>query len=133
VHRGTRGCQAERLLDFLYWSLSKSAKLRVKNAVNCIGDFEKTLAAEAERCKVDGVVCGHIHHAAVHDRFGVRHLELRRLGGKLHLTYRPYRSVMPNQPDLSFMPQRQPYVSNRHNATRGTNKGISTRIDLPGG
>jgi len=29
------------------------AKLKVKNAVNYIGDFEKALAAEAERHKVD--------------------------------------------------------------------------------
>ena len=36
-----------RRLGFPYWSLSQWAKLKVKNAVNYIGDFEKTLAAEA--------------------------------------------------------------------------------------
>ncbi len=45
-------------LVFPYWSLSKWAKLKVKNAVNYIGDFEKTLAAEAERFHADGVICG---------------------------------------------------------------------------
>ena len=45
----------------------KWAKLKVKNAVNYIGDFEKTLAAEAQRFHADGVICGHIHHAAIHD------------------------------------------------------------------
>ena len=63
-----------RRLGFPYWSLSKWAKLKVKNAVNYIGDFEKTLAAEAERFHADGVICGHIHHAADHEQFGVRYL-----------------------------------------------------------
>src|SRR5215831_14664203 len=58
-----------RRLGFPYWSLSRWAKLKVKNAVNYIGDFEKTLAAEAHRFAADGVICGHIHHAAIHDQF----------------------------------------------------------------
>ncbi len=53
-----------RRLGFTYWSLSAWAKLKVKNAVNFIGRFEETLAAEAKRINVDGVICGHIHHAA---------------------------------------------------------------------
>jgi UDP-2,3-diacylglucosamine pyrophosphatase LpxH len=31
--------------------------------VNFIGDFEQALAREARRRGLDGVVCGHIHHA----------------------------------------------------------------------
>ncbi len=54
-----------RVFGFGYWSLSAWAKLKVKNAVNFIGDFEETLAAEAFRAGVDGVICGHIHHAAI--------------------------------------------------------------------
>ncbi len=61
-------------LGFPYWSLSKWAKLKVKNAVSYIGDFEKTLVAEARRNDADGVICGHIHHAAIHDEFGLRYL-----------------------------------------------------------
>ncbi len=57
--------RARRAFGFGYWSLSAWAKLKVKNAVNFIGDFEETLAAEAERAGVDGIVCGHIHHAAI--------------------------------------------------------------------
>lgn len=53
-----------RRLGFGYWSLSSYLKYRVKTAVNFIGDFEENLAAEAKRRKVDGVICGHIHHAA---------------------------------------------------------------------
>jgi UDP-2,3-diacylglucosamine pyrophosphatase LpxH len=63
-----------RRLGFPYWSLSRWAKLKVKNAVNYIGDFERTLAAEAQRFDADGVICGHIHHAAIHDQFAVRYL-----------------------------------------------------------
>jgi UDP-2,3-diacylglucosamine pyrophosphatase LpxH len=32
--------------------------------VNFIGDFERNLSEEARRRGVDGVICGHIHHAA---------------------------------------------------------------------
>ncbi|MBX3528597.1 MAG: UDP-2,3-diacylglucosamine diphosphatase [Rhodoblastus sp.] len=57
--------RVRRALGFGYWSLSAWAKLKVKNAVNFIGDFEETLAAEAQKLGVDGIVCGHIHHAAI--------------------------------------------------------------------
>lgn len=53
-----------RRFGFGYWSLSSYLKYRVKTAVNFIGDFEKNLAEEAKRRDVDGVICGHIHHAA---------------------------------------------------------------------
>jgi UDP-2,3-diacylglucosamine pyrophosphatase LpxH len=63
-----------RRLGFSYWSLSQWAKHKVKNAVNYIGAFEQTLAAEAQRYHVDGVICGHIHHAVIHDDFGIRYV-----------------------------------------------------------
>jgi UDP-2,3-diacylglucosamine pyrophosphatase LpxH len=63
-----------RRLGFPYWSLSQWAKLKVKNAVSYIGDYEKTLVAEARRHGADGVICGHIHHAAIHDQFGLRYI-----------------------------------------------------------
>nr|WP_194304019.1 UDP-2,3-diacylglucosamine diphosphatase [Chthonobacter albigriseus] len=63
-----------RFLGFPYWSLSAWAKLRVKNAVNFIGAFEQALTGEARRHGVDGVICGHIHHAAMHDRFGLTYV-----------------------------------------------------------
>jgi UDP-2,3-diacylglucosamine pyrophosphatase LpxH len=56
---------ARRLSGMGYWSLSAWAKMKVKNAVNFIGDFEKTLALEAKRKNADGVICGHIHHATI--------------------------------------------------------------------
>jgi UDP-2,3-diacylglucosamine pyrophosphatase LpxH len=63
-----------RTFGFGYWSLSQWAKLKVKNAVNYIGDFEKVLVAEARKHQVDGVICGHIHHAVIHDTFGLRYM-----------------------------------------------------------
>ena len=63
--------RARRLFGVGYWSLSAWAKLKVKNAVNFIGDFEATLAAEAGRRGVDGVICGHIHHATIRTIEGV--------------------------------------------------------------
>lgn len=60
-------------LGLPYWSLSQYLKHKVKNAVNFIADFERTLAAEARRRGYDGVVCGHIHKP-----------ELRRVDGVLY-------------------------------------------------
>jgi UDP-2,3-diacylglucosamine pyrophosphatase LpxH len=60
-----------RRLGYPYWSLSAYLKHKVKNAVNFISDFEHTLAGEARRRKVDGVVCGHIHKADLRDIEGV--------------------------------------------------------------
>lgn len=63
-----------RRLGFSYWSLSAWAKMKVKNAVNFIGAFQETLTNEAQRRGVDGVVCGHIHHACDDDTGGVRYI-----------------------------------------------------------
>lgn len=65
---------ARRHLGLGYWSLSAFLKRRVKQAVNFIGEFEQALAAEAKRHDVDGIVCGHIHHAADRMIGGVRYL-----------------------------------------------------------
>ncbi len=65
---------ARRKFGFGYWSLSAWLKLKVKNAVNFIGEFEQALVAEAKRSGVDGVVCGHIHHSANRDMGGVEYV-----------------------------------------------------------
>jgi UDP-2,3-diacylglucosamine pyrophosphatase LpxH len=57
-----------------YWSLSGYLKNRVKTAVNFIGEFENALADEARRRHVDGIICGHIHHAASRDIHGVHYV-----------------------------------------------------------
>jgi len=58
-------------LGLPYWSLSQYLKQRVKNAVSYISDFEQALAGEARRRQMDGVICGHIHHAEIRDIDGV--------------------------------------------------------------
>ncbi|MFX8347153.1 hypothetical protein ABTL51_19770, partial [Acinetobacter baumannii] len=50
-----------RWLNLPYWSLSKHAKARVKNAVEFISNYEEVVAQAAGARGVDGVVCGHIH------------------------------------------------------------------------
>jgi UDP-2,3-diacylglucosamine pyrophosphatase LpxH len=57
-----------------YWSLSAWLKHKVKNAAQYISRFEEIVAREAQARGVDGVVCGHIHHA-----------EIRMIGDVLYL------------------------------------------------
>ncbi len=54
-----------------YWSLSAYLKLKVKNAVKYIVEFETAIAKAAQAENVDGVVCGHIHHAEMRDINGI--------------------------------------------------------------
>ena len=63
-----------RMMGLSYWSLSAWAKMKVKSAVNFVGEFEKALCDEAQRSHVDGVICGHIHHATMHDRLGLEYV-----------------------------------------------------------
>lgn len=58
-------------LGLPYWSLSKTAKHKVKNAVAFISRFEDLVAHEAAQSGVDGVVCGHIHHAELSEINGI--------------------------------------------------------------
>jgi UDP-2,3-diacylglucosamine pyrophosphatase LpxH len=57
-----------------YWSLSKWAKHQVKQAVNFISEYETVLTAEARRGGYDGVICGHIHSAAIRDMDGIAYV-----------------------------------------------------------
>jgi UDP-2,3-diacylglucosamine pyrophosphatase LpxH len=59
--------QIRRMLGLNYWSLASYLKFKVKNAVSYISDFESAVAAEADRQQVDGVICGHIHHAEMRE------------------------------------------------------------------
>lgn len=63
-----------RRLGYPYWSLSQWLKRQVKEAVKAIDRFETALAGEARRRGLDGVVCGHIHHA-----------EMRMVNGVLYM------------------------------------------------
>jgi UDP-2,3-diacylglucosamine pyrophosphatase LpxH len=63
-----------RRLGLTYWSLSAWAKHKVKNAVSVIGRFEEALTLEARDSGVDGVICGHIHFADMHERLGIHYV-----------------------------------------------------------
>lgn len=54
-----------RRFGFPYWSIAAYLKHKVKNAVNAISNFEQAIAHEAKKRGVDGLVCGHIHHAEI--------------------------------------------------------------------
>ncbi len=60
-----------RALGLSYWSLSAYLKRKVKNAVEYICRFEDAVARETRARGLDGVVCGHIHHAAIRDIGGI--------------------------------------------------------------
>ncbi len=72
INRGFNA--ARRRLGYPYWSLSQWLKLQVKEAVKAIDRFEMALAGEARRRGLQGVICGHIHHA-----------EMRNVGGVLYV------------------------------------------------
>ncbi|MCA0978957.1 UDP-2,3-diacylglucosamine diphosphatase [Qipengyuania flava] len=55
------------LLGLPYWSISKAAKHKVKNAVEFISKYEEVVARAAGERGVDGVVCGHIHTAEIRE------------------------------------------------------------------
>ena len=63
-----------RRIGLPYWSFSAWAKLQVKHAVNFIGEFQRVVADEARRNNVDGVICGHIHHAVMEEIEGISYI-----------------------------------------------------------
>ncbi|WP_207536620.1 UDP-2,3-diacylglucosamine diphosphatase [Sabulicella rubraurantiaca] len=65
---------ARRKLGYPYWSLSAWLKRQVKEAVKAIDRFEVALANEAKRRGLDGVICGHIHHAEMRHVHGVLYM-----------------------------------------------------------
>jgi UDP-2,3-diacylglucosamine pyrophosphatase LpxH len=48
-----------------HWSLSAYVKGRVKNVVNFIGGFEESMVRFAGDAGAQGIICGHIHTAAI--------------------------------------------------------------------
>ncbi len=65
------------------WSLSQWANYKVKDVLNTVRSFEQALAAEATRRHAEGVICGHVHHAAIRDFPAAALHQLRRLGREL--------------------------------------------------
>ena len=65
---------ARRLLGLRYWSLSAYLKQKVKNALEYICRYEEAVAGDVRARGFDGVVCGHIHHAAIKTIDGILYL-----------------------------------------------------------
>ena len=57
--------RVRRRFGFPYWSLASAIKHKVKRAANYISNFEDALVYAAKKYEVDGIVCGHIHHAEI--------------------------------------------------------------------
>lgn len=57
-----------------YWSLAGYAKRKVKTAVSFIFDFEDSVMRGARERDVDGVICGHIHWAAIKEVDGLTYI-----------------------------------------------------------
>jgi len=57
-----------------YWSLSGYAKRKVKSAVGFIYDFEDSVMHAVRGRGLDGVICGHIHSAAIRDIDGMTYI-----------------------------------------------------------
>jgi len=69
VHRWVN--RSRRLLGLRYWSLASYVKTRNGKAMTAVALFRDAALEEARRRGVDGVVCGHIHHAEVLQQSGM--------------------------------------------------------------
>jgi UDP-2,3-diacylglucosamine pyrophosphatase LpxH len=57
-----------------YWSIAGYAKRKVKSAVTFIFDFEENVIRAIRERGLDGVVCGHIHHAIIREKDGLLYI-----------------------------------------------------------
>ena len=60
-----------RVAGLPYWSLASTVNTSVGAAAKLIANYEQALAAEARYQKMNGVICGHIHHAQLREIEGV--------------------------------------------------------------
>ena len=62
------------LLGMKYWSLSKWLKHNTKQALNFIYKFEEHVAEYCHDKGYDGIICGHIHTAAIKNINGIEYM-----------------------------------------------------------
>lgn len=48
-----------------HFSLAAFIKFKVKNVVQFISDYESSIVNSLKNGNLDGVICGHIHHAEI--------------------------------------------------------------------
>ncbi|MGH8084360.1 MAG: UDP-2,3-diacylglucosamine diphosphatase [Lysobacter sp.] len=63
--------RARRCLGLRYWSLAEFLKSRSGAAERYVARFVQAGIDDARRRRVDGIVCGHIHRAALFERDGL--------------------------------------------------------------
>ncbi len=108
-----------RMAGMPYWSFSSWAKIKVKRAVNFISSFQEVVAQEARRNDVDGIICGHIHHAAIEQIDGVRYINtgdwvescsavVEHFDGTMEILYWTNAEVRPALTDAPPVPIRLP-------------------------
>jgi len=56
------------------FSLAAYVKFKVKNAVQFISDYENSIVDTLQDQQLDGVICGHIHHAEIKDIKGFMYI-----------------------------------------------------------
>lgn len=69
LNRFVHGCRS--VLGKPYWSLAQNVKMRLGRAVRYVENFQRACLDAAHENDVDGVVCGHIHKAALLERGGL--------------------------------------------------------------
>ena len=118
--------RARKAMGLPYWSLSSWAKVKVKQAVNFIGAFQDVLTEEARRSEVDGVICGHIHHATMESFGTVDYINtgdwvesctavVEHLDGRMEIIHWPHtKSATPPTPEVFV-----PLVINGHLLNQG--------------
>jgi len=95
-----------RLFGLEYWSLSAYVKAEVKNVVSFIGKFEESVVRYSRDFDVDGVVCGHIHTAAMRKVGDTEYYNtgdwvesgtalIEHFDGRMELIHHPLRSTPP--------------------------------------
>jgi UDP-2,3-diacylglucosamine pyrophosphatase LpxH len=57
-----------------YWSLSAYLKYKTKQALSYLSDYELLLVDYCKRKQVDGVICGHVHHADIKIIDGIEYM-----------------------------------------------------------
>lgn len=63
-----------RLFKIKEWSFAQWVKFNVKKSIQFINNFELLVVGEAKKKKVDGIICGHIHHAEDRNIDNIRYL-----------------------------------------------------------
>ena len=117
-----------------YWSLAGYAKRKVKTAINFIFDFEDSVIRAVRERGLDGVICGHIHWAALRPMDGVTYINcgdwvdsctaiVEHLDGSLELV--EWGNARPAQ-------ARQPLLDGLEGKPEGAPRGHLPDLPLPG-